>query len=463
MAAGGWRCQENDDKVRIRPSRFVPRLYACTMTDCTTELSSSKSGPRRFYDVAILSGTNPFVITCQESQAYKRWETSLRYAVQEYKTWSSFRRSENVMEYFKSHVGESVRFLKGMAGARNDLEACWEEMREVQIMKISKETFQNIEKSSRKVVNWHGVAEEKIVRTKDDVAFLPGANSSTLAAQCRESKAFALWEDAIKKAVLRYRKSWDAFRRSGGVNFYFLKELGEETRLLRARNVNATGDDDADWEVLCGEPLTAFMEKQFNYYACVLESPVRSEEKEKPKKPPIVLREAPVQQLENFFELNEGNSGATVAAQEAKKHEEKSEEELGLPQRKRSKPNPAETLDITDDNAGNPNVQDDDVEERKPPPNRKMVCSIYLLSKSLGLTLGRIDVKIKTKWKMDRLRQEVDPVLRKKNFLTLGVAWEFFFFESGSFLSRTYESHMTIGDYLSEANQENSISIRVVP
>ena len=430
------------------------------------ELSTTKSGPRRLHDVTILPGTNPFVITCQESQAYKRWETSLRYAVQEYKTWSSFRRNENVMEYFRSHVGGSVRFLKGIQGARNDLEACWEEMREVEVMKISKETFQNIEKSSRKVVGWHGVAEEKIIRTEDDVAFLPFANSSRLATNCRETKAFALWEGAIKKAVLKYRKSWDAFRRSGGINFYFLKELGEEKRMLRARNVNATSDDEADWEVMCGEPLTAFMEKQFTYYACVLGSPVKADEKEKekekPKEPPAPRN----QQLEDSFEPDEGKSGK---AQDGKRRKGKLEEEPEPEpsKRKRAKLNHSDTLDVSDAMTGNPNhgpnYQDEEVEQRAPPPNRKLVCSIFLLSKSLGLTLGRIDVKVKTKWKLDRLRQEVDPVLRKKNFLTLGVAWEFYFFESGSFVSRMFENHMSIGDYLLEANQENSISIRVVP
>eukprot|EP00977_Amphora_coffeiformis_P014381 scaffold4003_cov165-Amphora_coffeaeformis.AAC.8 len=451
-------------KMRTDPSASDPTL---TLEDESHTYSST--GVRRPNDVAILAGTNPFVITCQEAQAYKRWETSLRHAVQEYKTWSSFRRNENVLEYFRVHVGRWVRFLKGTPGARNDLEACWEEMKEVEIMKISKETFQNIEKSTRKVVGWHGVAETKIVRTADDVAFLPGSNSSPLATKCRESKAFELWEAAIKKAVLKFKKSWDAFRRSGGINFYFLKEMGEEKRILRARNANATSDDDADWELMCGEPLTAFMEKQFKYYACLLESPIKVEVKPKPKEPPPAQHQVPIQPLSDLYDgPDEGNSGKVRDAEEINVNvEEQAEPEP--PKRKRAKPNPSETLDMSDPNAGNPNhnpdYQDDDeeVEKPKPPPNKKLVCSIYLLSKSLALTLGRIDVKVKTRWKLDRLRQEVDPVLRKKNFLTLGVAWEFYFFESGSFVSRTFESHMSIGDYLLEANQENSISIRVVP
>ena len=73
------------------------------------------------------------------------------------------------------------------------------------------------------------------------------------------------------------------------------------------------------------------------------------------------------------------------------------------------------------------------------------------------------DAKIKTKWKLERLRQEIDPVLRQKNFLTLGVAWEFYFYDSGSFVSQAYEDRLSIDDYLMEANQESSISIRVVP
>ena len=433
-----------------------------------TKLLSATKNP--WLIPACEAGTNPFVITCQESQAYKRWEISLRLAVQEYKTWSSFRRNENVLEYFRVHVGRWVRFLRGMPGARNDLEACWEEMREVEIMKISKETFQNIEKSTRKVVGWHGVAETKIVRTADDVAFLPGSNASPLATKCRESKAFELWEHAIKKAVLKYRKSWDAFRRSGGINFYFLKEMGEEKRILRARNADATSDDDADWELMCGEPLTAFMEKQFKYYACLLESPIKVEEKPKPKDPPPPPAQQPPPPMQSLNELYGPDEGDTAKAQDAKERnidvEEDPEPEPQPIKRKRAKPNPSEALDISDPNAGNPNLYQDDeeeVEKPKPPPNKKLVCSIYLLSKSLALTLGRIDVKVKTRWKLDRLRQEVDPVLRKKNFLTLGAAWEFYFFESGSFVSRTFESHMSIGDYLLEANQENSISIRVVP
>jgi len=446
------------------------------MTDSVDSGSSAAAGDdgttgsRRANDVAILSGTNPFVITCQESQAYKRWETSLRHAVQEYKTWSSFRRNENVLEYFRIHVGRGVRFLRGASGARNDLEACWEEMKEVEIMNISKETFHNIEKSTRKVVGWHGVAERKIIRTVDDVAFLPGSNTSSLAAKCRESNAFALWEAAIKKAVLKYKKSWDAFRRSGGINFYFLKEMGQERRILRARNPNASSDVDADWELMCGEPLTAFMEKQFKYYACLLESPVKAEEKLKPKEPPPVQQQQPPvpQALNELYGPDEEKSNREQDARERKVHAEE-QIELEPPKRKRAKVNPSEKFDVSNANVGNPNLdpnfQDDDAEaeKAKPPPNKKLVCSIYLLSKSLALTLGRIDVKVKTRWKLDRLRQEVDPVLRKKNFLTLGVAWEFYFFESGSFVSRAFESHMSIGDYLLEANQQNSISIRVVP
>ena len=410
------------------------------------------SGIRRDLDVAIVPGSTPFVLTCQIAPGYQKWEGALRYAVEEYKTWSSFRRSENVMEYFKSHVGESVRFLKGVAGARHDGEALWEEMREVEVMKISKETFQTIEKSSRKVEAWHGVAEEIITRTHDDVAFLSDANTSDFAMECRASDPFSLWEESIKKAVLKYGKSWETFRRSGGINCYFWKELGDDRRMLRARNKNATSDQDADWEVLCGEPLTALMEKKFRYYACVLEEP-----KEEPKEEEVQAADSQAGQDLSNEENNTNEPG------EAKKRKPNSDDSSDTDQqsKKRAKPNSSDALvDAKSNHANGGNLH---IAHAKPPPSRKLVCSVFVLSKSLALTLGRIDVKIKTKWKLDRLRADIDPVLRKKNFLTLGVAWEFYFYDSGSFVSQALEDNITIDQYLLEANQENAISIRVVP
>lgn len=416
------------------------------------------------YDVAILTGTTPFVIKCQEAAAYKQWEGSLRHAVQEYKTWSSFRRNENVMEYYKGHVGEKVRFLKGIEGARNDQEAVWEEMGEVEIMKISKETFQSIEKSSRKVEAWHGVAEETIIRTDHDVAFLAHDNACTFAAECRALESFALFEEVIRKALIKYNKSWEAFRRSGGINCFFWNELGQERRLLRARNENATSDDDADWEVLCGEPLTSFMEKKFQYYACVFEVPDSPIKKEQVKEAATAV--APGSMDVELTPEQEEVDSTTEAPKEEKKRKSKLDDDSDQQSRKQAKDGSKDSALayalVSRDNFDDPNVEN---LERQPamPPNKKLVCSIFVLSKSLALTLGRIDAKVKTKWKLGRLRQEIDPVLRQKNFLTLGVAWEFYFYDSGSFVSQAFEEHLSIADYLMEANQENAISIRVIP
>ena len=425
-----------------------------------------KSGVRGEYDVAILAGSTPFVITCQQAEVYKQWERSLRHAVQEYKTWSSFRRNQNVMEYYKFHVNKRVRFLKGIEGARNDDEAVWEEMREVEIMKISKETFQNIEKSSRKVVAWHGVTEEKIIRTDHDVAFFSDANASPFAEECRALESFSVFEEVIRKAVTKYKKSWEAFRRSGGINCFFWNELGQDRRLLRARNENATSDDDADWEVLCGEPLTAFMEKQFKYYACLFELPESPDRKEKAKAAAAAALEAAARVVDSA-EINEDEQSDIEVPKEEKKRKGKVDYDSDRQSKKKAKPSGGSSLAfamVNREDVQNPNVENENrAQQPALPPNRKLVCSIFVLSKSLALTLGRIDAKVKTKWKLDRLRQEIDPVLRQKNFLTLGVAWEFYFYDSGCFISQAFEERLTIDDYLMEANEENAISIRVVP
>lgn len=399
---------------------------------------------RRSTDVAILDGTTPFVITCQQAEAYKKWEQSLSDAVKEYSTWSSFRRSANVMEYFRMHLGEKVRFLKGDEGARNDYEACWEVMTEIEIMSKSKEAFHNLVKARRRVENWHGVPEEKITRETEDVAFVQ--NDSRLAQKCKSTKSYALFEEVVKKAVTRYKKSWEAFRKSGGINCYFWKELGD-CRMLRARNHQATSDADADWEVLCGEPLTAFLEKQFKHYACLMEDPVEPEIETSSAKLPAANHPDP------------------DPPKEAKKRKSKSDDE-----KETAKPKKKKTKTKRSKDSSESDTSDDPAEAKPPPrpptppppPSRKMVVSVFLMSKNLAISLGRLDVKVKTKWKLNRLRQEIDPVLRQKNFLTMDVPWEFYLYNSGTFISEEFEKKMSIDQYLLEANEEESIAIRVV-
>jgi hypothetical protein len=450
------------------------------------EVSSSSLFIRLDSDVPILSGATPFVITCQESEAYKRWEESLSKAQQEYSTWSSFRRKENVMEYFRRHIGKKVRFLRGIEGARNDLEAFWEVMTEVEVMTASKGVFQLLEKSRRKVESWHGVKEEKIVRNTRDVAFL--CNDSRLAFKCRSSKSFARFEEAIRKAISKYKKSWEAFRNSGGVNCYFWRELGN-CRMLRARNQNATADKDADWEVLCGEPLTDFMEKQFKHYACFMED--EPEEPVTAVSNPVVTRASAPALDPTPTSLDPPVKGSKKRKVKVKQEQQDSEEEEEEEERRRQikkrkikvkKERKVKKKKYSKNvfrlNETMSSDEESSVEEEQstvetpppptppptppPPPSRKLVCSIYLLSKSLALSLGRIDTKIKTKWTLQRLRKEIDGVLRQQNFLTLGIPWEFYFFNSGSFVSEEFEKKMTIHQYLLEANEECTISIRVV-
>lgn len=473
------------------------------------------------YDVAILSGATPFVLTCKETQAYKRWEGSLREAVAVHQTWTSFRRKEDVMEFFKAHVGDKVRFLIGNDGARNDKEAEWRVLSEVESMQKSKEAFQNIEKSSRHVESWHGVVKERIIRTPEDIPLVSG--SSDFAKECRSTPSFALYEKAMKKAVKTYNKSWTAFRRSGGVLGYFQTELGKETRILRAKNEMATSEDGADWEELSGEPLTAFMENQFLHYACLVED----EDDEKPAATTAVVKPMPAptsaavpDEPKSFGQAldvdrkagaagkKRKTSAAQLTASQSSDGAESDPENLATQQRGRkrkssaAKPPPAVASHPDNSSSDDEAFLRGDLSEKKtksggkaavPMPaskpsatsrkeftpadslrdntnstttteltSRHVTCSIFLLSKAVALVLGRIDVKVKTRWTLDRLRQEIDPILRQKQYLTMNAPWEFYFYESGSFVSQTYENRMNIGEYLMEANQENSMSIRVV-
>lgn len=206
-------------------------------TNSSSGCHDTNNVTRGEFDVAILNGATPFVLTCQEAQAYKRWYKSLRDAVTEYKTWTSFRRGVNVREYFEAHVGDQVRFLKGNDGARNDAEADWKVLSEVETMQKSKEAFQDIEKASRHVAAWHGVTVEKVIRTEHDVPLMTPGYRSAFADECKKERVFAIYERAMKKAIQNYNRSWSAFRRSGGILGYFQTEMVSGRKLYKSVHV----------------------------------------------------------------------------------------------------------------------------------------------------------------------------------------------------------------------------------
>jgi hypothetical protein len=418
-------------------------------------------------DVPILSSNTDFALACRQGEPYLNWENCLRKAIEEYSTWSSFRRTVNVHDYFRAHLGMDVRFLRGIETATTDEDADWEVMEETSVLDVAKDVFNRLEKMTRSE-DWTGWRYDNTVeRASTDVAFVTG--TSALAEECRSSRPYQCWEQVMKEAAHKY-KSWEAFRRTGSVTGYFQKHLSPGVRFIRC--IEKT-EGEIEWENLAGQALMGMLENKYDYYATKEREAeaIRLEEEERQReaflqdeeRDHFASRPAPVPSCRSAVDnhsrvvpMNTKSCPATVSIDSAlwgaaeTNHSRK---------RTTAKAPPPEGTMKKARKAVRPTAAH---HEEASPERRKITCSILLLSQNLGIQVGRLDVKLKTHWPLSKLRQYVDPELRGNHYLTLNAPWEFYL-SSGNFVSPAYEEHISIDKYLAEVQHESTISIRVVP
>lgn len=419
-------------------------------------------------DVPILSSNTDFALACRQDEPYLNWENCLRKAIEEYSTWSSFRRTVSVRDYFRAHLGVDVRFLRGIETATTDDDADWKVMEEVEVLDVAKAVFNRLEKMNRSE-DWTGWSYDNTVeRASSDVAFVTGTNA--LAEECRSSPPYRRWEQVMMEAAHKY-KSWEAFRRTGSVTGYFQKHLNPGIRFLRCIEKI---EGEIEWEKLAGQALMGMLENKFDYYATKEREAeaIRLEEEERQReafldnkeRSRVTSRPSPVTSGRNDAEsqtrmvpLATKSCPAAVSIDSATASETNRSRK-----RTTTAAPPPETTTKKARKAVSPAFAAHRETASLATKRRKITCSILLLSQNLGIQVGRLDVKIKTHWPLSKLRKYVDPELRRNHYLTLNAPWEFYL-TSGNFVSPAYEEQISIEEYLAEVQHDNTISIRVVP